>query len=106
LDLRETMSKTIVARAMVEIASASMISSEILHCGALPAEPAPHLFAPRSRLQKPADGLGASSRAAALMPPSGFRFLSSTPSEEIGADRSPYPKIVLEVADGISRKWN
>jgi hypothetical protein len=40
------------------------------------------------------------------MPPSGFRFLSSTPSEEIGADRSPYPKIVLEVADGISRKWN
>jgi hypothetical protein len=35
-----------------------------------------------------------------------FRFLSSTPSEEVGADLSAYPKIVLEVADGISRKWD
>jgi hypothetical protein len=62
LDLRETMSKTIVARAMVEIASASMISSEILHCGALPAEPAPHLFAlgpaSRSRRMASAQALG------------------------------------------------
>jgi hypothetical protein len=106
LDLRETMSKTIVARAMVEIGICQQDLFGDIALRSPPSGASASLVRPRSRLQKPADGLGASSRAAALIPPSGFRFLSSTPSEEVGADRSPYPKIVLEVADGISRKWN